>query len=138
MNIVQQGQRNASMSRLTQTSDTKKFHEAIINSLLLWSKFSKSWDYKSMVALVELNSDFYELTLASKNASDKGLRYYHEFYDLQIVSVTDNSTEAIVKGRIKLKTTEAGFNHKGCFLSNCHYDDQARIWKLGEIKIDWE
>ena len=91
-----------------------------------------------MFAMVQPNSDFYELTYACKKCHETGIFYFYEFERLEIVSLSKAKTEASIRGTIILKMSGVDINYRGKFISVCCRKKTSMDWKLNDIEIEWQ
>ena len=91
-----------------------------------------------MFALVQPNSNFYELTHACRKSHETGISYFYEFEGLEIVSLSKTKTEATIRGIIILKMPGVDIIYRGKFISSCCILDSSMDWKLNDIEIEWE
>jgi len=91
-----------------------------------------------MFDLVQPYSDFHELTQTCQKSHNTGIKYFYEFKELEIISLSENKTEATIRGTIILKMPTNDLRYLGKFTSVCAFDRNSENWKLGEIRIEWE
>ena len=116
----------------------QKYNRVIFNSFVSWSIHAKSKNHPAMFDLVLPNSNFHELTQTCQKNHNSSINYFYEFEELEIVSLSKNETEAIIRGIILLKLPGNDISYTGKFISVCAKDKIEKDWKLEDIEIEWE
>ncbi|MBN1340367.1 MAG: hypothetical protein JXA03_13640 [Bacteroidales bacterium] len=106
-----------------------------------WSAATGKAGFTNLDECVMPNSDFMEITGNCMKLNDLDIKCRYEFSDMKVLNVCDTCKQARIWGKVKLNVSGSKIGYLGTFSSRCMKRKSSGgefVWKLCDIRIDWE